>query len=284
MMSTFNFTWFLENCLPFISKLRNKVIVIKYGGAAMKNSHLQVQVMMDILFLFSLGIKVVLVHGGGPFINDWLNRLDIKSKFENGIRITDAKTMEVVEMVLAGKINKELVSLINVNNNIGVGLSGKDANLLLASNMFNDSNNLVGKIDFVNVKVLNLLLDNGYIPVIASVASSCDLTTYNINADTAAGAIAQALGAEKLVLLTDMPGILLDMNKPNSLQKQLDSNSVKDLCEQNIISGGMIPKVQCCLHVLQHNVQTTHIIDGRIEHSLLFELLTNERIGSQIVL
>nr|YP_009300468.1 acetylglutamate kinase [Campylaephora sungminbooi]AKU47387.1 acetylglutamate kinase [Campylaephora sungminbooi]ALN11834.1 acetylglutamate kinase [Campylaephora sungminbooi] len=283
-MSTFNFNWFLDNCLPFIYKLRNKVIVIKYGGAAMKNNHLKAQVIKDILFLFSLGIKVVLVHGGGPFINDWLNLLNIEPKFENGIRTTDAKTMEVVEMVLVGKINKELVNLININDNIGIGLSGKDSNLLLASNMFNDSNNLVGKIDSVNIKVLTLLLDNGYIPVIASVASSCDLITYNINADTAAGTIAQALNAEKLVLLTDTPGILLDIKEPDSLQKKLDIDSVQDLCEHNIISGGMIPKVQCCLHALKNNVKTTHIIDGRIQHSLLFELLTSDRIGSQIVL
>ena len=284
MISTFNFNWFLDNCLPFIYKLRNKVIVIKYGGAAMKNNHLKFQVIMDILFLFSVGIKVVLVHGGGPFINDWLNRLNIEPKFENGIRITDSQTMEIVEMVLVGKINKELVNLINKNNNIAIGLSGKDSNLLLASSMFQDSNNLVGKIDSVNTKPLNLLLDNGYIPVIASVASSYDLTTYNINADTAAGNIAQALCAEKLVLLTDTPGILLDIQEPESLQKQLDVNSIEELCQQNIISGGMIPKVQCCLHALKNNVQTTHIIDGRLEHSLLFELLTNDRIGSQIVL
>ena len=284
MMSTFNFNWFLDNCLPFIYKLRNKVIVIKYGGAAMKDNNLKSQVITDILFLFSLGIKIVLVHGGGPFINDWLNRLNIEPKFDDGIRITDAQTMEIVEMVLVGKINKELVSLININNNVGIGLSGKDANLLLASHMFNDSNNLVGTIDSVNSQVLNFLLDNNYIPVIASVASSNDLTTYNVNADTAAGAVAQALNAEKLILLTDTPGILLDIKDPNSLQKQLTTDNIHNLCKQNIISEGMIPKVNCCINALNNNVKTTHIIDGRIEHSLLWELLTNNRIGSQIVL
>ena len=250
----------------------------------MKDNNLKSQVITDILFLFSLGIKIVLVHGGGPFINDWLNRLNIEPKFDDGIRITDAQTMEIVEMVLVGKINKELVSLININNNVGIGLSGKDANLLLASHMFNDSNNLVGTIDSVNSQVLNFLLDNNYIPVIASVASSNDLTTYNVNADTAAGAVAQALNAEKLILLTDTPGILLDIKDPNSLQKQLTTDNIHNLCKQNIISEGMIPKVNCCINALNNNVKTTHIIDGRIEHSLLWELLTNNRIGSQIVL
>jgi acetylglutamate kinase len=284
MISTFNFNWFLENCLPFIHKLRNKVIVIKYGGAAMQSNHLKIQVIKDILFLYSLGIKLILVHGGGPVINNWLKRLDIQPKFEHGIRMTDSKTMEIVEMVLAGKINKELVSLINVNKNIGVGLSGKDANLLLASNMFDDSNNLVGKIDSVNIDLLNLLLDNGYIPVISSIGSSTDLTTYNINADTAAGTISQALNADKLILLTDTPGILLDVKDPASLQKELNITDVQDLCKQNIIAGGMVPKVQCCINSLRNKVDATHIIDGRVEHSLLFELLTSERVGSQIIL
>ena len=284
MISTLNFNWFLENCLPFIHKLRNKIIVIKYGGAAMQSNDLKMQVVKDILFLSSLGIKLILVHGGGPVINNWLKRLSIQPKFENGIRVTDFQTMEIVEMVLAGKINKELVNLINVNDNIGVGLSGKDANLLSASNMFNNSNNLVGKIDSVNTDLLNLLLDNGYIPVIASVASSIDLITYNINADTAAGTIAQALNADKLVLLTDTPGILLDIEDNNSLQKELNINDIHNLCERNIIAGGMIPKVECCITSLRNQVNAAHIIDGRVEHALLFELLTSERIGSKIIL
>lgn len=283
MMSTLNFNWFLENCLPFIYELRNKVIVIKYGGAAMKNDHLKFQVVQDILFLSSLGVKVVIVHGGGPTINDWLNRLNIEPKFENGIRMTNFQTMEIVEMVLVGKINKELVNLINTNDNIAVGLSGKDAKLLVASNLFNDSTNLVGKIDKVNTELLNLLLSNNYIPVVASVASSSDLTTYNINADTVASHIARALNAEKLVLLTDTPGLLLDIGNLNSLQKKLNINDVKNLLNRDIISGGMIPKIHCCIDALESKVKSTHIIDGRIEHSLLLELLTQDRIGSQIV-
>ena len=284
MISTFNFNWFLENCLPFIYKLRNKVVVIKYGGAAMKNDDLKVQVIQDIIFLSSLGVKLVLVHGGGPFINDWLKRVNIEPKFESGIRITDAQTMEIVEMVLVGKINKELVNLINIDKNIGIGLSGKDANLLVASKLFSNSQNLVGKIDFVNTDLLNLLLDQSYIPVIASVASSLDAKTYNVNADTAASSIAQALNADKLILLTDTPGVLLDIKDPNSLQKKLSINDIEALYSKGIISGGMMPKVQCCIDALRNKVETTHIIDGRTEHALLFELLTKSRIGSQIIL
>lgn len=284
MIDTFNFNWFLENCLPLIYKLRNKVIVIKYGGAAMQSNHLKMQVVKDILFLSSLGIKLIVVHGGGPVINNWLKRLHIKPKFENGLRVTDDQTMEIVEMVLAGKINKELVNLLNANDNIAIGLSGKDANLLLASSMFDDSSNLVGNIESVNTNLLNLLLTNGYIPVIASVASSIDLVTYNINADIAAANIAQALNAHKLVLLTDTPGVLLDINDPNSLQKELNIDDVNDLCEKNVIAGGMIPKVKSCITSLINQVDSTHIIDGRVEHSLLFELLTSERIGSKIIL
>lgn len=284
MISTFNFNWFLENCLPFIYELRNKVIVIKYGGAAMQNDDLKVQVVQDILFLSSLGVKVVIVHGGGPAINDWLNRLNIQPKFENGIRMTNIQTMEIVEMVLVGKINKELVNLINIKDKIGVGLSGKDAKLLVASSLFNDSTNLVGKIDKVNVELLDLLLKKNYIPVIASVASSLDLITYNINADTAAGHIAQALKADKLILLTDTPGLLLDIKNVNTLQKNLNVDDIENFLNQNIIAGGMIPKVNCCIDALKNNVNSTHIIDGRREHSLLLELLTKDRVGSQILL
>ena len=250
----------------------------------MKNDDLKVQVIQDIIFLSSLGVKLVLVHGGGPFINDWLKRVNIEPKFESGIRITDAQTMEIVEMVLVGKINKELVNLINIDKNIGIGLSGKDANLLVASKLFSNSQNLVGKIDFVNTDLLNLLLDQSYIPVIASVASSLDAKTYNVNADTAASSIAQALNADKLILLTDTPGVLLDIKDPNSLQKKLSINDIEALYSKGIILGGMMPKVQCCIDALRNKVETTHIIDGRTEHALLFELLTKSRIGSQIIL
>ena len=176
------------------------------------------------------------------------------------------------------------MNLINIDKNIGIGLSGKDANLLVASKLFSNSQNLVGKIDFVNTDLLNLLLDQSYIPVIASVASSLDAKTYNVNADTAASSIAQALNADKLILLTDTPGVLLDIKDPNSLQKKLSINDIEALYSKGIISGGMMPKVQCWIDALRNKVETTHIIDGRTEHALLFELLTKSRIGSQIIL
>lgn len=284
MSNTFNLSTFLDNSLPLIKYLRNKIVVVKYGGAAMKNIHLKLKVIQDIILLHNLGIKLVVVHGGGPMINDWLNKLNIKPQFENGFRVTDAQTMEIVEMVLVGKINKEIVNLININGSIAVGLCGKDANLLVASPMFKNSNNLVGKIDLVNTNYLNLLLNSGYIPVISSIASSIDSNTYNINADTAASSIAQALHAEKLILLTDVPGIMLDINDYKSLQKNLNLSMINDLCDQGVIAGGMIPKIECCINALVNNVTSTHIINGQIEHALLFELFTKKRIGSQITL
>lgn len=284
MLNTLNLNQFLNHYLQFGKQLRNQVIVIKYGGAAMKNNDLKLKVIQDILFLYNLGIKLVLVHGGGPMINDWLNHLNIKPIFEKGIRITDAQTMEVVEMVLVGKVNKDLVNLINIYSDVGIGLSGKDANLLLASSLSPDSENLVGKIDHVNTDVLNLFLNSGYIPIIASVASSIGGTTYNVNADTVASSIAQSLNADKLILLTDTPGILIDINKTDTLQKLISVDIVKRLCKQNIIQGGMVPKVECCINALHNNVASTHIIDGRIEHALLYELLTESRLGSQIII
>lgn len=284
MLNTLNLNQFLHHYLQFGQQLRNQVIVVKYGGAAMKNNDLKLKVIQDVLFLYNLGIKLVLVHGGGPMINDWLNYLNIKPSFEKGIRITDAQTMEIVEMVLVGKVNKDLVNLINMYSNVGIGLSGKDANLLLASSMFPDSENLVGKIDHVNTEILNLLLNSDYIPIIASVASSVDGTTYNVNADTVASSIAQSLNADKLILLTDTPGVLTDIQNTDTLQKLININTVKSLCQQNIIQGGMVPKVECCINALYNNVASTHIIDGRIEHALLYELLTEDRLGSQIVI
>nr|QCI09028.1 acetylglutamate kinase [Inkyuleea mariana] len=272
----------LSEILPFIKKLSGSIIVIKYGGAAMKNKHLKYNVIQDVLFLHSIGIKPILVHGGGPLINNWLKKINIEPKFENGIRITDLDTMEIVEMVLVGQVNKSLVHLFNQQNNCAVGLCGKDGNLIQASKLFPSSDNFVGKIDVVDPTIINLLLDSGYIPVVASTAGDNHNQTYNINADTAAGAIAKSLNAEKLVLLTDTPGIMLDMNNPKTLIKDLDIRQVNKLRYDKIISGGMIPKIECCIDVLKANVKSTHIIDGRIEHSLLLEILTADRIGSMI--
>nr|QCI06005.1 acetylglutamate kinase [Delesseria sanguinea] len=274
----------LIDILPFIKQYSGCTFVIKYGGSAMQNVLLQSEVIKDICFLYSMGIKVVLVHGGGPFINNWLTKLDIKPKFKDGIRVTDSKTMEIVEMVLVGKVNKQLVSLFNQNNISSVGLSGKDSNLIVASSLFDSPDNLTGKIDTINIEILELLLNNNYLPVIASVAMGINHQTYNINADTAAGFIAQSLNANKLILLTDTPGILLDINDSSSLIKELTLDYVTQLRKNLIISGGMIPKVDCCIQALKSNVNSTHIIDGRIQNALLYEIFTEDRIGSMIIL
>lgn len=275
---------FLRDTLPFLKKYSGSTFVIKYGGSAMQNQLLKSQVIEDICFLYFLGINVVLVHGGGFFINHWLHKLNIQPKFDHGVRITDSDTMQVVEMVLMGQVNRELVSLLNQNNIFSVGLSGKDANLIQASSLFSSSNNLTGKVDFINNKILKLLLSNKCLPVVASVASDFDGQTYNINADTAASSIASSLKADKLILLTDTPGILSDVNNSSTLIRCLDLKTVKKLQFNNIISGGMIPKVQCCIDALESCVKSAHIIDGRVRHSLLYEVLTHDRIGSMIVL
>nr|YP_010951611.1 Acetylglutamate kinase [Laurencia catarinensis]WMP12550.1 Acetylglutamate kinase [Laurencia catarinensis] len=276
--------YFSNDTLSLINKYIGSTFVIKYGGSAMQDSSLQSQVIKDLSLLYYLGINIVLVHGGGMFINHWLNKLNIKPLFENGVRITDSQTMEIVEMVLVGKVNKQLVSLFNQNSINSVGLSGQDANLVTASSMFDSSINLTGRVDSVNPKLLNLLLSNRFVPVISSVASDYSGNKYNINADTIASSIAVAIKAEKLVLLTDIPGVLLDLNDSSTLIKDLNLESIKSLKSNNVISGGMIPKVQCCVDALNGNVKSAHIIDGRIKHSLLHELLTYDRVGSMIVL
>nr|YP_009295252.1 acetylglutamate kinase [Dasya binghamiae]AOH77264.1 acetylglutamate kinase [Dasya binghamiae] len=275
---------FISDLFPFIQKYVGSTFIIKYGGSVMQDEFLKYKVIEDIAFLYSLGIKIILVHGGGPFINQWLSKLNIQPRFDNGIRLTDRSTMEIVEMVLVGQVNKDLVNLLNQNTVPAIGLCGKDSNLIMASPLFNKSENLVGKIDSINNKILNLLLNNNYIPVIASVASGLDNQTYNVNADTVAGAIAQSLKAEKLILLTDTPGVMLDINDSSSLIKNLNFSDVQRLKQNLVISGGMIPKVDCCINALNGHVKSTHIIDGRIKNALLHELLTLDRIGSRIVL
>nr|YP_009396068.1 acetylglutamate kinase [Dasya naccarioides]ARW65254.1 acetylglutamate kinase [Dasya naccarioides] len=279
----FNRFSFSHDLLPFIKKYMGSTFVIKYGGSVMKNSLFKRRVINDIIFLYSLGIKIILVHGGGPFINDWLSKLNILPKFENGIRITDRTTMEIVEMVLIGKVNTSLLYLLNQNFIPAIGLSGKDSNLFIASSLFDSLDNLVGKIDSINNKILKILLSNNYIPVVASIASGVDNEAYNVNADTVAGIIAQSLHADKLILLTDTPGIMLDFHNDSTLIKKLNISDIQRFKNNGIISGGMIPKVDCCVNALYGHVKSTHIIDGSISHALLYELLTFDRIGSMIV-
>lgn len=273
----------LSEALPYIQKFANKTIVIKYGGAAMKDSSLKAKVIGDIVFLAYIGVRPVVVHGGGPEINTWLGKLNIESAFKDGLRVTDAQTMDVVEMVLAGRVNKELVSLINRAGALAVGLCGKDGNLIQARPVGKEGIGFVGEVNNVNIGLVQSLINNGYVPVISSVAADENGQAYNINADTVAGEIAAALEAEKLILLTDTPGILYDYHDPATLLTRLDIQKARDLIQQGIVSGGMIPKVTCCVRSLAQGVRAAHILDGRLPHSLLLEILTDEGIGSMIV-
>lgn len=282
MLNDFEKVQVLSEALPFIQEFAGKTIVIKYGGSAMQDQELKNKVLEDVLFLSYIGLKPVLVHGGGPVINDWLRKLSIKPEFTQGIRVTSSSTMEVVEMVLVGKVNQELVALINQKKGRAIGLTGKDANLITASRLFDQVDNFVGKIDSVNPNIVNLLIDQGYIPVITSIAAGFDGLSYNINADTVAGAIAAALGAEKLILLTDTPGVMKNIDDPNSLIRLINVFDVDSLKSERIILDGMIPKVNCCVDAVMNGVKSAHIIDGRILHALLLEILTKDGIGSMI--
>ncbi|KAL6502207.1 hypothetical protein OROHE_024800 [Orobanche hederae] len=273
----------LSEALPFIQKFRSKTIVVKYGGAAMKSEALQASVIADIVLLACVGLRIVFVHGGGPEINQWLGRLNIEPNFLNGLRVTDASTMEIVSMVLVGKVNKHLVALINKAGATAVGLSGIDGRLLTARPSPNSSQlGFVGDIASVDPTIIHPLIDNNHIPVIASVAADLNGQPFNINADTAAGELAAALGAEKLILLTDVGGILVNRDDPGSLVKQIDIKGVKRMIENGKIAGGMIPKVNCCIRSIAQGVRTTSIIDGRLKHSLLLEILTDEGAGTMI--
>nr|YP_009298058.1 acetylglutamate kinase [Plocamium cartilagineum]AOM67996.1 acetylglutamate kinase [Plocamium cartilagineum] len=273
----------LNEIIPFIQQLAGNTIVIKYGGSAMKNQYLKMKVLEDILFLSYIGLKPVLVHGGGPMINSWLKRVNIEPRFENGVRITNKETMELVEMVLVGKVNKELVALLNQNDAKAIGLCGKDTNLIIGSKRFHAEDNYVGSVKKVNKKIITLLLDEGYIPVISSIAVDEKGQSYNINADTVASALAEELSAQKLILLTDTPGIMYDLNNPETLYRSLNIIEAQNLKKEKIVSGGMIPKIDCCIKALKGSVNSAHIIDGRIEHSLLLEILTSARIGSMLI-
>lgn len=276
----------LIDALPYIQKYNNKILVIKYGGNAMTNKELKDAVMTDIALLSQIGVKVVLVHGGGPEINEMLGRLGIESRFVNGLRYTDAETIDVVKMVLAGKVNKELVQLLAHHNGSAVGLCGIDGEMLTAEKMTTEDGQdlgYVGEITEVNTKPILDALANGNVPVIATVATDKDGNTYNINADTAAARIAAELGAENLILMTDIAGLLRDKDDPSTLISEVNVSDVPFLKRQGIISGGMIPKIECCVEAVRRGVNKTVIIDGRVPHSILIEILSNEGIGTQFV-
>jgi len=273
----------LSEALPYIQQFAGRTVVIKYGGAAMKDSTLKDKVMRDIVFLSCVGLRPVVVHGGGPEINSWLDKLGIEPQFKNGLRVTDAPTMEVVEMVLVGKVNKEIVTLINQAGGLAVGLCGKDGNLIKARPEGQEGIGFVGEVSAVNISVLDSLLKSGYIPVVSSVAADDNGQAYNINADTVAGELAAALGAEKLILLTDTPGILKDYKDPSTLITKMDIQEARALISSGVVGGGMIPKVNCCVRSLAQGVRATHILDGRVPHALLLEILSDAGIGSMIV-
>ncbi len=273
----------LIEALPYIQKFFNKTVVIKYGGNAMVNETLKKAVMKDIVLLSLVGIKVVLVHGGGPEISSMLDIMGKESKFIDGLRYTDEETAEVAAMVLAGKVNKSLVSLIQQHNGKAIGICGLDGGMLQVEKMEGAVDlGFVGDIKKVEVAPITMALDNGFIPVVATVGADKDGQTYNINADTAAVAIASALKAEKLVSMTDVRGILMDKDNEDSLISKIKVEDVPNLIETGIISGGMIPKIQSCVDGIRDGIKEAVIIDGRIEHSILIELFSDQGIGTLI--
>ena len=274
----------LVDALPYIQKYYNKVVVVKYGGNAMLDEDLKQAVMSDVVLLSLIGIKVVLIHGGGPEINTMLDRVGLESKFVNGLRYTDGDTAEIVQMVLAGKVNKSLVSLLQKHGGKALGLCGTDGGMISTQKLEGkDDLGFVGDITGINVEPIMNALDSGYIPVIATVATDDNGQIYNINADTAAARIASALGAENVILMTDIRGLLRDKNDEETLIPVVQVSEVPYLINQGIISGGMIPKIQCCVEAVRRGVNRAFIIDGRIPHSILIEMLSNEGIGTMFL-
>lgn len=270
----------LTAALPYIRKYTGKVVVVKYGGNAMINETLKQQVMEDIVLLWLIGVRIVLVHGGGPEINDLMDRLGKKPEFVNGLRVTDKETMDIVQMVLAGKINKTLVNLLEMKGGKAVGLSGMDGRLLQCV-VKDERLGFVGEIQKVHINPVTDLLDNGYIPVVSTVGCDKSGNAYNINGDTAAAYIAGALNAENLIMMTDIAGVLQDKDDPSTLIQEISQDDLPALYESGVISGGMIPKVECCATALKRGVKNVVIMDGRVPHSILMELLTDEGAGTR---
>ncbi len=282
-LSTETWSKVLSEALPYFKQWCGKVVVVKYGGNAMLNEELKQAVMEDIVLLSTIGIKVVLVHGGGPEINKMLEKIGKESKFVDGLRYTDEETMEVVQMVLTGKLNKDIVGILLQKGGKAVGLSGVDSGLLRAVKTTKDLG-FVGEVTQVHPEIITSLLDKGFIPVVSTVAlgEQGDDSRYNINADTAAAKIAVALKAEKFVQLTNVPGVLRNIDDPNTLIKRIEKTALGSLKATGIIAGGMIPKIDCCLTALEGGVPRTHIIDGRVPHSLLIEMFSDRGIGTMI--
>lgn len=273
----------LSEALPYIQRFAGRTLVIKYGGAAMADAALRQAVFRDVTLLACVGMQPVIVHGGGPEINHWLAKLRIRPAFRDGLRVTDAQTMDVVEMVLVGRVNKRIVNGINRQGGRAVGLSGSDGQLLQARPYNRGTMGLVGEVERVNTNLLLPLLEQGYIPVISSVAPAPDGVAYNINADTVAGEIAAGLHAEKLILLTDTAGVLRQADDPSSLLAQLSIPETRQLLADGVVKGGMVPKTECCIRALAQGVGAAHILDGRVPHALLQEIFSHSGIGTMIV-
>lgn len=271
----------LMEALPFIKRYNGKIVVVKYGGNAMVNENLKNKVMEDIVLLWLIGIKVVLVHGGGPEINDLMAKMGKEPEFVNGLRVTDRETVDIVQMVLAGKVNKSLVTLLGKYGGKAVGISGVDGNLIQAKPK-DSTLGYVGDVESVDIKPVLDLLNNGYIPVISTIGSDQEGNTYNINGDTAAASIAGALNAERLIMMTNTPGVLMDKDDMSSLIPELTITEAINLMNTGIISGGMIPKIDCCIEAIHKGVKNAIIIDGCIPNSIILELLTNEGSGTMI--
>jgi len=271
----------LVQALPYIKRYAQKIVVVKYGGNAMENDALKQQVMEDIVLLTTIGVKVVLVHGGGPEMNDLMKRLGKQPEFVNGLRVTDQETIDIAEMVLAGKVNKSLVALLTNKGGRAIGFSGADA-LLIEAKIKDEKLGYVGEITNVNPKVVLDLLEKGFIPVISTIATDKNGNIYNINGDTAAAAIAGALQSERMILMTDIAGILKDKDDPSTLIPELTVEEAKKLYDDGTIAGGMIPKVNCCIDAIDKGVKNVVIMDGRVPHSIIMELLTNEGAGTWI--
>jgi len=270
----------LTAALPYIRKYTGQIVVVKYGGNAMINESLKQQVMEDIVLLWLIGVRVVLVHGGGPEINDLMDRLGKKPEFVGGLRVTDKETMDIVQMVLAGKINKTLVNLLEMKGGKAVGLSGMDGRLLQCT-VKDERLGYVGEIQKVHIQPVTDLLDNGYIPVVSTVGCDKSGNAYNINGDTAAAYIAGALNAKTLIMMTDIAGVLRDKDDPSTLIPEIALDELAGLRESGVISGGMIPKVECCATAISRGVRNVVIMDGRVPHSILMELLTDEGAGTR---
>ena len=272
----------LTQALPYIQRYNGKIVVVKYGGNAMINEALKEQVMEDIVLLWLIGVKVVLVHGGGPEISEMMTKLGKKTEFIDGLRVTDKETVEIAQMVLSGKINKSLVTFLEKEGGKAMGISGVDGQLIKAS-IKNPKLGYVGNIDEVNISPVTDLLEKGYIPVVSTIGCDDDGNVYNINADTAAARIAGALNAERLIMMTDIEGLLKDKDDPSTLIPTITVKEANELLDNGTIVGGMIPKIKCCIDAISHGVKNVTIMDGRIPHSILMELLTNEGAGTEVI-